>query len=59
MKDRSEREIHEFLARYRRSYEQVISELAARRSGLQVIRLNTERDSPERIADQALAGIRL
>ena len=59
MKDRSDREIHEFLARYRRSYEQVISELAARRNGLQVIRLNTERDSPERIADQALAGIRL
>lgn len=56
VKDRTDVEIHQFLAHYRRSYEQVISELSAR-CNLKVIRLSTEEHSLERIAEETLAGI--
>lgn len=56
MKDRSDAEIHRFLAHYRRSYEQIIAELSARRN-LKIIRLSTEEHTLERIAEESLAGM--
>jgi shikimate kinase len=56
VKDKSDEEIYEFLARYRDSYERVISELNARH-GLKVIRFSTEHQSLEEMADQILAGM--
>ena len=53
----TDREIHEFLARYRASYEKIISELTTHRS-LKVIRLNTGLLAQDRVADAALAGLR-
>lgn len=50
-------EIQNFLALYRDSYRQVLAELSARR-GLKVIRLNTNGESPERLADLVLSEIR-
>jgi adenylate kinase family enzyme len=57
VKDRTDVEIRQFLAHYRRSYEQIIAELSAR-GKLRIIRLSTERDQPERIAEEILVGIR-
>jgi hypothetical protein len=56
VKDKSDEEIFEFLARYRDSYERVISELNARH-GLKVIRFSTEHQSLEEMADEILAGM--
>jgi shikimate kinase len=56
VKDKSDAEIFAFLARYRESYERVISELNARH-GLKVIRFSTEHYSLEQMADQILAGM--
>ena len=56
VKDKSDAEIFAFLARYRESYERVISELNARH-GLKVIRFSTEHYSLEEMADQILAGM--
>ncbi len=56
VKDKSDAEIYAFLARYRDSYERVISELTARH-GLKVIRFSTEHQSLEEMADQILAGM--
>lgn len=56
VKDKTDQEIYEFLARYRKSYEQVISELTAHH-GLKLVRFCTESESLERIADQVLAGV--
>jgi deoxyadenosine/deoxycytidine kinase len=56
VKDKTDEEIYEFLARYRRSYERVISELTARH-GLKVIRFSTELETLEQVADQVLAGM--
>ena len=56
VKDKSDEEIFAFLARYRESYERVISELNARH-GLKVIRFSTEEHSLEEMADQILAGM--
>jgi thymidylate kinase len=56
VKDKSDAEIFAFLARYRDSYERVISELNARH-GLKVIRFSTEEHSLEEMADQILAGM--
>jgi deoxyadenosine/deoxycytidine kinase len=56
VKDKSDEEIYAFLARYRDSYERVISELTARH-GLKVIRFSTESHSLEEVADQILAGM--
>jgi broad-specificity NMP kinase len=56
VKDKSDAEIFAFLARYRDSYERVISELTARH-GLKVIRFSTEHQSLEEMADQILAGM--
>jgi deoxyadenosine/deoxycytidine kinase len=57
VKEETDREIHEFLALYRASYEKIILELTTLRS-LKVIRLNTELLAPERVADVVLAGLR-
>lgn len=56
VKDKTDEEIYAFLARYRESYERVISELTARH-GLKVIRFSTESHSLEEMADQILAGM--
>ncbi|HYG79726.1 MAG TPA: AAA family ATPase [Pyrinomonadaceae bacterium] len=56
VKDKTDQEIYAFLARYRDSYERVISELNARH-GLKVIRFSTEHYSLEEMADQILAGM--
>ena len=56
VKDKTDQEIYEFLERYRRSYERVLSELSARH-GLKLIRFSTEQESLEQIADQVLAGV--
>ncbi len=56
VKDKTDQEIYDFLARYRDSYERVISELTARH-GLKVIRFSTEHYSLEEMADQILAGM--
>ena len=56
VKDKTDQEIYDFLARYRDSYERVISELNARH-GLKVIRFSTEHYSLEEMADQILAGM--
>lgn len=56
MKEQSDAEIHRFLARYRRSYEQIITELSARRN-LKIIRLSTQEHSLERIAEESLSSI--
>lgn len=56
VKDKTDEEIYEFLARYRDSYERVISELTAHH-GLKVIRFSTEHQSLEEMADQILAGM--
>jgi deoxyadenosine/deoxycytidine kinase len=56
VKDKTDQEIFTFLARYRDSYERVISELTARH-GLKVIRFSTEHQSLEAVADQILAGM--
>lgn len=57
MKDCSDQEIYEFLARYRSSYERVVSALTAHH-GPRVIRISTDRESPNQIADKLLAGVR-
>ena len=57
MKACSDEEISAFLARYRRAYERVVSELCARR-GLKVIRVSTESGTPEQIAEEVLSGIK-
>ncbi|HJU53676.1 MAG TPA: hypothetical protein VJ715_03855 [Pyrinomonadaceae bacterium] len=56
VKDKTDQEIYDFLARYRDSYERVISELTARH-GLKVIRFSTEHYSLEEMADQILANM--
>lgn len=55
MKDRSDMEIYEHLAGYRRSFEWVVSELSAGH-GVKVIRFSTDRESLEEIADKVLSG---
>lgn len=50
-KVKTDREILEFLARFRASYERVLSELTAS-DGPKVIRFATDRDSTEQIADR-------
>lgn len=54
MKEKTDREIYQFLARYRNSYEEVIRELSARHN-LRVIRFSTDRESLEQVADEVLA----
>jgi deoxyadenosine/deoxycytidine kinase len=56
VKDKTDAEIFSFLARYRESYERVISELNARH-GLKVIRFSTEHQSLEEMADLILASM--
>jgi deoxyadenosine/deoxycytidine kinase len=56
VKDKTDQEIYEFLARYRRSYERVISELTTRH-GLKLIRFSTEHETLEQIADHVLVGV--
>ena len=57
MKARTDEEISAFLARYRESYERVVAELGAG-GRLRVIRLSTgDGETPERIAERALAAI--
>jgi shikimate kinase len=56
VKDKSDEEIYEFLAHYRRSYESVLSKLSARHN-LKLIRFSTERESLDEIAEKVLAGV--
>lgn len=56
VKDKTDEEIYEFLGRYRRSYERIISELSTRRR-LKRMSFSTERESLEQIADQVLVGV--
>lgn len=56
MKARSDEEIGAFLARYRRAYERVVSELCAG-GRLKVIRVSTETATPEQIAEAVLSDI--
>lgn len=56
VKDETDREIYEFLARYRASYEKIISELTAHR-GVKVMRFSTELLAQDRVADAVLAGL--
>lgn len=53
VKELTDAEVYEFLARYRRAYGQIISALAA--GGVKVIRFDTGRESLEQVADQVLA----
>jgi hypothetical protein len=48
--------IYDFLARYRSSYERIVSTLKAK-DGPKVIRICTDVESPDQIADRVLAGI--
>ena len=57
VKDGTDEEIYAFLARYRRSYEQIISELTAQ-GGLKVFRFSAGEESPERMAELVLAGMK-
>jgi deoxyadenosine/deoxycytidine kinase len=57
VKDKTDGEIYEFLARYRASYEKIISDLTTHRS-LKVMRLNTVLLAQDRIADEVLAALR-
>ena len=57
MKESSDAEVYEFLARYRAAYGRVLSELT-RRQGLRVLRLSTERESAEGVAGRVLEFIR-
>ncbi len=57
VKDMSEQEGLRFLARYRRSYEEVISKLAAI-SGTKVVRLNSDQNSIRKILIQALVSLK-
>ena len=55
MKDRSDAEIYEHLARYRRCFEWVVSELHERHR-VKVIRFSTDHESLDDIADKVLLG---
>jgi shikimate kinase len=57
MKESTDQEIYEFLARYRSSYERVVSALRTYH-GPKVIRVSTDQESPDQIADKVLAGLR-
>jgi shikimate kinase len=57
VKGASDEEIYAFLARYRASYEEIISELTAH-NGLKVFRFSAGQESPERMAELVLAGVR-
>jgi hypothetical protein len=54
VKGGTDEEIYAFLARYRRSYEQIITELTAQ-SGLKVFRFSAGQDTPERMAEIVLS----
>ena len=53
VKEESEKDAHEFMARYRTSYEEVISALRAN-DGPRVVRFDTARQSPGEITDKVL-----
>ena len=57
VKGGTDEEIYAFLARYRRSYEQIISELTAH-NGLKVYRFSAGQDTPERMAEIVLSQMR-
>jgi len=46
--------VFEFLGRYRRAYEEIISRLEAKTTGLRVLRFDTSRQQPKKIADHLL-----
>jgi deoxyadenosine/deoxycytidine kinase len=54
VKNESDPTIIDFLARYRRAYEDILSMLEANTSGLRVLRFDTGRQKPEEIADHLL-----
>lgn len=57
MKERPEQEVYEFLARYRRAYEQIIAAMTA--DGPTVLRVNSHRQSVDEIADSVLNTLKL
>jgi shikimate kinase len=54
MKARTDAELASFLARYRESYERVVESLRAGSSGLKVIRVNTNGQTPDELAEEVL-----
>jgi hypothetical protein len=54
VKDQSDQVALEVLRRYRKMYEQILSELQARRRGIQVLRFDTSGQTPEEIAGRLL-----
>jgi len=56
LKMKSETEAHEFLARYRKSYERIIPVLVAE-DGPSLLRFDTDQESPSQIIDKVLAEI--
>ncbi|HEY0079661.1 MAG TPA: hypothetical protein VGB73_13690 [Pyrinomonadaceae bacterium] len=55
VKSASTDDVGEFMARYRASYEQILSELTSR-YGLKVIRFSTDEESTEAVAEKVLAA---
>jgi shikimate kinase len=58
VKEKSEQEAFKFLARYRRSYEQIISALTAN-GGPRILCFNTDQESLSQIVDKVLAAFDL
>ena len=56
MKARTDEEIVAFLVRYRESYERVLAQMCARRD-LRIIRVGTDGETPERVAERVLSAI--
>ncbi len=57
MKNGSDAEIHDHLSSYRKSFEEVVSQLS-RRNGLKVYRFSTDREPIEQIAQKVLSYAR-
>ncbi len=56
VKDSTERDIHEFLGRFRSTYREILTEMTAD-GRMQVVEFDTARDSADQIADAALAAM--
>ena len=56
VRGKSELEAHQFLARYRMSYEQVLAQLRAYRE-LTLLQFDTDHAPVEQIADEVLAAV--
>ncbi len=54
VQEKPEEEMHNFLIRYRNSFEQVISMSKAYNNNLDVLRYDTEKETPEQLTDKIL-----